>query len=166
MVSLDLRRGAPVTPYDHAPPAYPRGGEAARADLSAKRSGSQRRQRTKSLQIALTPDEEAEVKAKATACGLSPSSYGRAMLFGNPGPRARRRPTVHARALALATAALNQIGNNLNQIAHVLNAGGAFSLAGPYSVALADIRRTLHVIREAATGRAADCDDNQGQQAR
>jgi hypothetical protein len=155
-----------MTPYDQAPGASPQSSEPD-ADLSAlKRSGSQKRQRTKKLQIVLAPQQYDDVKTRAAAAGMSASDWGYSIIFGSPGPRARRRPTVEARALALATAALNQIGNNLNQIAHVLNAGGAFSLAGPYSAALADVRRTLHVIREAAAGRAADCDDNQGQPAR
>lgn len=152
-----------MTPYDHAAPASPQG-EPASADLSAfKRSGSQKRQRSRCVAVWLTEAEYAATEARAGEAGLSLSSFGRALFLGSPGPRARRRPTVHARALALATAALNQIGNNFNQIAHALNAGGAFSLAGPYSAALADVRHTLHVIREAAAGRADDCHDNQGQ---
>jgi hypothetical protein len=154
-----------MTPYDQAPPASPQSGEPD-ADLSAlKRSGSQKRQRSKKLQIVLTPQQYDEVKTRAAAAGMSASDWGYTIIFGSPGPRARRRPTLHARALGLATAALNQLGNNFNQIAHKLNAGGAFSLAGPYSAALADVRRTLHTIREAAAGRASDCDDNQGQPA-
>jgi len=150
-----------MTPYDHAPSSSPKSSDIAAADLSTfKRSGSQKRQRSKCVAVWLTGEEYAEAETRAEQAGLSLSAFGRFGMLGTPGPRARRRPTVHARALALATAALNQLGNNFNQIAHKLNAGGAFSLAGPYSAALADIRRTLHVIREAAAGRADDRDDN------
>ena len=88
----------------------------------SKASGSQKRQRQKSLQIALDDAERAEIVDKAQACALSLSSYGRAVLLGSPGPRAQRAPHVNAVALGEATAALNKVGNNLNQIAHAFNA--------------------------------------------
>ena len=138
-----------MTPYDHAPPP------------KNWRSGSQKRQGDKQWKIALTPDEYAQAKAKATASGLSPSSYGRAALLGTSGPRARRTPTVHAQLLGHAIAALNSAGNVANQIAHRLNAaqavGGRESLA-----ALAEIRAAARAIRE-AVGRKESDDDHQGQ---
>ena len=71
----------------------------AAADLaSAPRSGSQKRQRVKSLQIAMTPEEFLVACERAAAAGLSPSSYGRALLLGAPGPRARRSPPLNAGA--------------------------------------------------------------------
>ncbi len=151
--------------YDSAPSSSPRGGEQSSASAHphppGKRSGSQNRQRLKSLQIALTPDEHAEVKAMATASGLSPSSYGRAALLGTPGPRARRAPTVHAQLLGHAIAALNRAGNVANQIAHRLNAAQAVG-ASETRVALNEIRDAARAIRE-AVGRK-DRDDHQGQQ--
>jgi hypothetical protein len=89
------------------------------------RSGSQKRQRVKSLQIALTPEEFFVACERAVEAGLSPSSYGRTLLLGVPGPRARRSPPLNAELLAHAVAQLNKAGNNLNQIARVLNAGRA-----------------------------------------
>jgi hypothetical protein len=44
-------------------------------------------------------------------------------MLGTPGPRAKRSPPVNAEALGRATAALNKVGSNLNQVAHRLNAG-------------------------------------------
>jgi hypothetical protein len=123
----------------------------------SKRSGSQNRQRTESLQIALTPEEDAEVRAMATASGLSPSSYGRAVLLGTPGPRAKRAPTVHAQLLGHAIAALNRAGNVANQIAHRLNAAQAVG-ASETRVTLAEIRDAARAIRE-AVGRK-DRDDH------
>jgi hypothetical protein len=152
--------------YDSTPSASPHG--AKQRDTSARphplggRSGSQNRKRTESLQIALTPDEHTEVRAMATASGLSPSSYGRAVLLGTPGPRARRAPTVHAQLLGHAIAALNRAGNVANQIAHRLNAAQAVG-ASETRVALAEIRDAARAIRE-AVGRK-DRDDHQGQQA-
>lgn len=109
-----------------------------------KRRSSQKRQRRNSLQIALTDAELAEVQERAQACGLSRSSYGRAAMLGEPGPRAQRSPTVNAVVLAKATAAINKAGSNLNQIAHALNAGVAVSI-GP------EHRSTLALLRAAAT---------------
>jgi len=99
--------------------------DAAAEVASAPRSGSQKRQRVKSLQIALTPEEFTVACERAAAAGLSPSSYGRALLLGAPGPRARRSPPLNAELLAHAVAQLNKAGSNLNQIARILNAGQA-----------------------------------------
>jgi len=89
------------------------------------RSGSQKRQRVKSFQIALTDEEFVVVRERAAAAGLSQSSYGRTLLLGAPGPRSRRSPPLNAELLAHAVAQLNKAGSNLNQIARVLNAGQA-----------------------------------------
>jgi hypothetical protein len=113
-----------------------------------KRSGSRKRQRRHTVQIVLSDDELAEVKHKAQACGLSWSSYGRASMLGTPGPRARRSPTVEAEALGRATAALNKVGSNLNQVAHVLNAGGNTVTTQECFAALAEVRAALARILE------------------
>jgi hypothetical protein len=89
------------------------------------RGGSQIRQRSKSYQIAMTPEEFAVACERAAAAGLSPSSYGRAVLLGTAGPRARRSPPLNAELLAHAVAQLNKVGNNLNQIVRILNSGQA-----------------------------------------
>jgi hypothetical protein len=47
------------------------------------------------------------------------------LVLGCPGPRSRRAPSVNAQALARATAALNKVGSNLNQIARRLNSAQA-----------------------------------------
>jgi hypothetical protein len=91
----------------------------------AKRSGSQKRQRSKMMPVYLTPDEYTAAQTKATEAGLKLSSYGRAVILGSPGPRARRTPPLNAEALAYAVAALNKTGSNLNQVARMLNAGEA-----------------------------------------
>jgi len=93
------------------------------AEPDGSRSGSQRRQRSRVWQVAMTPAEFEEARDKATAAGLTLSSYGRVVLLGKPGPRARRVPVVNAVVLAKAIAALNRVGNNLNQIARARHAG-------------------------------------------
>lgn len=140
-------------------PASPDAPDAVGVDMSkpGSRSGSQKRKRVKSLQIALTPEDYSEVQARATASGLSPSSYGRTLVLGTPGPRARRTPTVHAQLLGHAIAALNRAGNVANQIAHRLNAAQAVG-GKETSAVLAEIREAARAIRE-AVGRK-DRDDH------
>jgi hypothetical protein len=114
-----------------------------------KRSGSEKRQRSKgAVLVRLLPDERAAVEEKAREVGLSLASFLRACGLGTPGPRARRSPTVNAEALGRATAALNKVGSNLNQIAHVLNAGGAGVTTRECFAALAETRAAAAAIRE------------------
>jgi hypothetical protein len=111
------------------------------------RSGSQRRQRNRSLQIAMTPEEFIVARERAAEAGLSPSSYGRTLLLGSSGPRARRSPPLNAELLAHAIGQLNRVGSNLNQIARALNAAQA--------VGTKDALETLADTR-AAVGRILD----------
>jgi hypothetical protein len=115
---------------------------------TAKRSGSENRQRCAPVSVRCLPDERAELEQKAREAGLALAGYLRACGLGTPGPRARRSPPVNAEALARATAALNKAGSNLNQIAHVLNAGGAIVMARDYLSTLAVVREAAAAIRE------------------
>lgn len=139
-----------MTPHDQVQPASPPGGDAGSTapQPNYKRSGSQKRERCKKLEVVLTPDEYAGVKARAVAAGLSASSWGYAVIFGSPGPRARRVPHVNAVELGKAVAALNQSGNVLNQMQHSLNAGEAISLGRACAEALAANRRAADAILE------------------
>ena len=124
---------------------------AADAAVSAarKRSGSEKRQRGAPVSVRLLPEEREQVQAKARAAGLSLAAYGRAVMLGDPGIRARRAPTVNAEAIARATAALNKVGSNLNQIAHTLNAGRAVGSAETLA-AVAEVSDILQLFRAAA----------------
>ena len=124
----------------------------AKAVARAKRSGSQKRERSKTWQIAMTPDEYVVAQDKAQASGLTPSSYGRAVLLGSPGLRAKRAPPINAELLAHAVAQLNKVGSNLNQIAHTLNAGRAAG-AQESTETLALVRAAVAQVLE-ATGRS------------
>jgi len=86
--------------------------------------GSQKRQRVKVCNVGMTEGEFTEAQSRAGKAGLSMAAYGRACILGDKGPRARRSPSVNRALLAEAIAALNRAGNNLNQIAHHMNAGG------------------------------------------
>jgi hypothetical protein len=129
--------GVPMTAnLDPQPPLY-------------KRSGSERRQRAKgAVLVRLLPEERAAVEESARAVGLSLASFLRASGLGTPGPRAKRMPPVNAEALGRATAALNKVGSNLNQIAHVLNAKGTSVTIQQCFAALAETRAAAAAIRE------------------
>lgn len=120
----------------------------ANTETAASRRGSENRQRCAPVSVRCLPEERAALELKAREAGLTLASYLRASGLGTPGPRAKRRPPVNAEALARATAALNKVGSNLNQIAHVLNAGGAIGMAGEYISTLAVVREAAAAIRE------------------
>jgi hypothetical protein len=107
-----------------------------------RRSGSQKRQRQRKIGVACDAADFIVIDHKARAAGLSLASYLRACALGAPGPRAQRAPTVNAEALAHATAALNKVGSNLNQIARSLNAATPIA-ANECHAALADVRAAV-----------------------
>ena len=114
-----------------------------------KRSGSEKRQRTKgAVLVRLLPDERVALEGKSREVGLSLASFLRACGLGTPGPRAKRSPPVNAEALGRATAALNKVGSNLNQIAHALNAGDRSVTTQQCLVTLAETRAAAAAIRE------------------
>jgi len=113
------RGGCPVLSPDTAPAPLP----------PRSRSGSQKRQRNRNIPIPVDDDEFASIEAKARAAGMSRASFGRTAMLGSSGPRARRSPPLNAEALARATAALNKVGSNLNQIGRILNAAHAAGTA-------------------------------------
>jgi hypothetical protein len=120
---------------------------AAHRSPSPKRSGSQKRQRHRTIGVSVTPEEHAALAAKASAAGLSQAAYLRACGLGSPGPRAKRSPSVNAELLALAIAQLNKIGSNLNQIARVLNMHGPSAIANENFAAQAETRTAvLHIL--------------------
>lgn len=86
------------------------------------RHGSDRRQRRHVRNIRFDDGELAELEARAGDAGLSVGAYLRKCALGEAGPRARRRlPVIDVELLARNNAALNRIGNNLNQIARALH---------------------------------------------
>jgi hypothetical protein len=114
----------------------------------ARRSGSQKRVRALKIPVACDETEFVQIDDRARAVGLSRPSFLRACALGTPGPRAQRTPPVNAEALARAMAALNKVGSNLNQIAHVLNASGSLGMAREYEHTLAVVREAAAAIRE------------------
>jgi hypothetical protein len=111
-----------------------------------RRSGSEKRQRSAPVSVRFLPDERAAVEANARSVGLSVAGFLRAAALGTPGPRAQRVPSFDLRPLAVATAGLNRVGSNLNQIARVLNAGSATITAGECRAVLDDVRTAVRSI--------------------
>jgi Bacterial mobilisation protein (MobC) len=137
-----------MTPHDNPPPASPHGEPSGHAAPRSPNRGSEKRQRGVPVSVRLLPGERAAVEEKAREVGLSIAGFLRACALGTPGPRAKRSPSVNAEALGRATAALNKVGSNLNQIAHHLNAGGAISTAHECFAALAETRAAAAAIRQ------------------
>jgi len=128
-------RGAPVTANDNALAV-------------TRRSGSQKRRRNRHIDVCCDDAEFVIIDDKARTAGMSLASFLRACAVGSPGPRAQRAPTVNAEALALATAALNKVGSNINQMARILNAGGSAINANECFAALAETRTAVARILE------------------
>lgn len=87
------------------------------------RRKSDKRQRTETLFARVTPEEKSAFVARADRAGMASAAFMRALALGDAGPRARRRRPVEHQALVQALAALNRVGNNLNQIARNTNRG-------------------------------------------
>ena len=108
--------------------------------VPAKLSGSDKRRRIHKVDTRWDGLEHASLVAAAQTAGLTKGGYIRALVLGCPGPRSQRAPSINAQALAQATAALNKVGSNLNQIARVLNAGGATITTRECLTVLNDVR--------------------------
>ena len=105
------------------------GGIAENKDRGAEprppRKKSETRQRQRQIKIRCTTEEFNAAAANAAQSGLSVSGYARTAMLGNAGARAKPRLPVDARLLRQVLAQHGRYGNNLNQIAYVLNAEGS-----------------------------------------
>ena len=104
---------------------------------NAPRKKSENRQRQKQIKIRCTAEEFNAAAANAAQSGLSVSAYARAAMLGNAGARAKARLPVDGQLLRQVLAQHGRYGNNLNQIAYVLNAEGS------HKVLEADFRAAL-----------------------
>src|ERR1044072_8229483 len=89
------------------------------------RKKSENRQRQRQIKIRFTAEEFNAAAANAAQAGLSVAAYARAALLADAGPRAKARLPVDAQLLRQVLAQHGRYGNNLNQIAYVLNAEGS-----------------------------------------
>ncbi|WP_162254017.1 plasmid mobilization protein [Sphingomonas sp. Root50] len=86
-------------------------------------TGSEKRQRTRIITFRVSDEEYARFHDRASRAGLAVGAFARAAGLDDPGPRARRRRPVEHQKLAQLMAAMNRVGNNLNQIARDTNLG-------------------------------------------
>jgi len=87
-----------------------------------RRSGTETRRKTRLVNFRATDEERAALESLALAEGLTLGSYIRSTLLPRARTLSRRRPRVDEAAIAKLYASLNRIGNNINQIAHAMNA--------------------------------------------
>lgn len=130
-------------------------------------SGSDKRQRGKTVTVRLTDGEHAALDALSSRSGLAAGAFMRAAAFGEAGPRAQRRPPADHVALRQILGHCGRIGNNLNQIAKRLNEGGQADIRELREALAAylDIRNAILAALAMKTPGAA-ADDHQGQQPR
>jgi hypothetical protein len=114
-----------------------------------------RRQRVHKVDTRWDTLEYASLLAASEATGLTRGGYIRALVIGTAGPRAQRAPSFDAHALAHATAALNRVGNNVNQIAKIMNFGGVGPTTAECFAVLADVRSAVRCILDIFGHRAA-----------
>ena len=114
-----------------------------KARASASGRPSEQRQRVYKVDTRWDEIEYIALLAAAQSTGLTRGGYIRALVTGDAGHRAQRAPSFDARALAVATAELNKVGSNINQIARVLNAGAATISARECHSVLDDVRHAV-----------------------
>ena len=89
----------------------------------SKKSGSENRQRQKSIGFRANEAEYEQLKADAARAGLSLSDYARSTLLNAPVTRQVKRPPIEVKALAALQGQIGRVGNNINQIARLMNSG-------------------------------------------
>ncbi len=123
--------------------------------------GSDKRQRTRIITFRVSDDEYARYEERASRAGLAVGAFARAAGLDEAGPRARRRRPVEHRSLVQALAALNRVGNNLNQLARNTNRGLDIDVP-QLRDALHQYHQVIAAIYEALGMESAR--DNQGQE--
>lgn len=98
--------------------------------------GTDKRQRTRIITFRVSDDEYTRFQDRASRAGLAVGAFARAAGLDEAGPRARRRRPVEHQALVQALAALNRVGNNLNQLARNSNLG--------IDIGVPELRDALH----------------------
>ena len=130
-------------------------------------SGTDKRLRDHTITVRLSDDEREKLNELSSRSGLAIGAFMRAAAFGDSGPRAQRRPPADHVALRQILGHCGRIGNNLNQIARHLNAGGQASIRELKEAlaAILDIRNAILAALGMKTMKAPP-DDHQRQQSR
>ncbi|MGE0853603.1 MAG: MobC family plasmid mobilization relaxosome protein [Hyphomicrobiaceae bacterium] len=117
-------------------------------------SRSEKRARTHLIGVRVTPDELAHASRLAVRDGLTVSGLFRSKVLDTPQPRQslrNPRPGVAVadpKDLARVLGAIGRIGNNVNQLARVANAG-SWPDAQTLAEACADIRDMRRALMQA-----------------
>lgn len=90
--------------------------------------GTEKRLRTSHITVRLTPDERTSIDGAAERAGFTTGSYVRQIVLAAPTPRQVRRPPIERRELARLLGELGRVGNNINQIARVINSGAEIEM--------------------------------------
>lgn len=125
-------------------------------------SGTDKRQRGVTVTVRLTAEERARLDELSSRSGLAAGAFMRAATFGNPGPRAQRRPPADHEALRRILGELGHVGSNINQIARAVNTDPQGADLSALPEALAAYLQIRDAIFDALGMRTAH--DNQGQQ--
>ena len=81
----------------------------------------------------------AALRAHARACGLPPTTYIRQVILG-------AKPIARMPDARLAVAAINRVGNNLNQLVHLAHTGVILTPDLVHTVL--DVRAELHALQK------------------
>lgn len=107
--------------------------------------GSEQRQKQCRVTTRLTWQEHAQFAANAAKAGLTIPSYIREIGINERQTRSRVRRTVEADASMKLVAALNRIGNNINQLARQANSG-ELQLLHEYRDTLASLNDAISAV--------------------
>jgi hypothetical protein len=126
-------------------------------------SGTDKRLRAHTITVRLSDDERDKLSNLSSRSGLAIGAFMRAAAFGDSGPRAQRRPPADHVALRQILGHCGRIGNNVNQIAKHLNAGGQANIRELKEAlaAFLDIRTAILDALGMKTAKASP-DDHQG----
>ena len=114
--------------------------------------------------VRLSDDERAELVRRAEAAGLSIGGYWKSAVFNIPPPRKSRRPRTDTAELAKLLGQLGRVGNNINQLARILNYEGSVEIPELVTALkdLAEMRAAvMHVLGYQETSSDTGQDDNQ-----
>ena len=99
----------------------------------------------KFIGIRCTAEKLAAYEDAAAQVGLNVGPWLRSLADGDPGPRARRRPSVEKELLARLLGEIGKLGSNHNQLARAANIAGDI----PDRPELAAIAEDIHAMRAA-----------------
>ena len=107
------------------PPPNRHANAPARPKLVMPVSGTEKRQRAKTIQIRVSAEELAQIREAADRAGVALGSHARQALLSAPQPRAVRRPPIDRTAIAQVLAELGPIASDVRRLADTLKTSDA-----------------------------------------